>query len=270
MSPGRSVGLEHLSLYAEPVPAFVAAAAAGGADTVCLSVNHPGVIDSQLRPEVLAQLDVSNVSVAMGDGFLLRHGGALGDLERQLDLIVEFGGRMANTCAFEPDENVRRDPRLIQDLLGEFCRSARAADVDVLIEFTPLSHVPTLAAAVELIEQIDEPNLKILVDTLHLARAGEGPADIAKVDPALFAYCQLSDGPGLSRGLTAYMDEAVFDRALPGTGEFPLEQVLAALPPDIVISAEVPLRTLEQSGVSPEERARRALEASRQVLNRAF
>lgn len=267
--PDPPVGLEHLGFHGEPLPVFVAAAAAGGAETICLSVSHPGLRDRRVLDDTLSRLETLNLSVAMGDGFLLQHEEGLAPLERKLEVLREFGSPPANTCAFEPDETVRRDPGRIEDLLGEFCRLARTAQVDVLLEFTPLSHVPSLTAAVELALRLNQPNLRILVDTLHLARAGEGPDELRKVDPQLIGYCQLSDGPRSVESRSAYLDEAVNERAVPGQGELPLEEVLSLLSRDVIVSAEVPLRSLREAGVPPEERARRILEGSRRVLTRA-
>lgn len=265
----RPIGLEHLSLYEDAVPDFVAAAVAGGADSVCLSVNHPGVLDQNARPALLAQIADANLTVSMGDGFLLNAGESLDGLKRHLDLLLELGGPYANACAFEPDATKERNPALIEDQLGEFARLAAAAGVGVLIEFTPLSHVPSLAAAAALLEQIDQPNLKIMVDTLHLARAGEGPADIAEVDPRLFGYCQISDGPEGIKALDEYMAEAIYNRAIPGDGDLPLERIVALLPRDITVSAEVPLQELKEQGVASPERVRRIIAGSRGVVERS-
>ncbi|MBA4024897.1 MAG: hypothetical protein C0482_21280 [Gordonia sp.] len=265
----RPVGLEHLSLYEDAVPDFIAAAVAGGADSVCLSVNHPGVLDDNARPALLAQIADANLTVSMGDGFLLNAGENLDGLKRRLDLLLELGGPYANACAFEPDAAKARNPALIEDQLGEFARLAGDAGVGVLIEFTPLSHVPTLAAAASLLAQIDQPNLKIMVDTLHLARAGEGPEDIAEVDSGLFGYCQISDGASGIRDLDVYMAEAIYNRAIPGDGDLPLERIVALLPSDITVSAEVPSQELKEQGVSSFERVRRIIAGSRGVVERS-
>ncbi|WP_405535877.1 sugar phosphate isomerase/epimerase [Streptomyces sp. NBC_00075] len=265
-----AVGLEHLTFRGEPLPVFAAAAVAGGADSVCMSVNHPGLRDRRELRETLSRLDAAGVPVVMGDGFLVSPKSGPDDLRRRLDVLAELGAPLANTCAFEPDPELRRDPGCVEDVLGEFCQVARTAGVDVSIEFTPLSHVPSLAAAVGLVERLDQPNLRILVDTLHLARAGEGPDDIRRVDRRLFGYCQLSDGPRAS-GISSsdYLDEAMNERVIPGHGEFPLAEVVSLLPGDVVVSAEVPLRGLQRAGVSPDERARRILDGARRVVTRA-
>ncbi|WP_280490039.1 sugar phosphate isomerase/epimerase family protein [Nocardia carnea] len=263
------VGLEHLTLYTEPLSVFVAAAAAGGAETICMSVGHPDVHDRRTLREALMRLDSSDLSIAMGDGFLLNSEAGLDGLERKLEILIDMGATSANTCAFEADPDRRRTPDHIEDLLGEFCRLAHTAGVDVLLEFTPLSHVPSLAAAADLVKRLDQPNLRILVDTLHLARAGEGPDDIGNIDRQLIGYCQISDGPMVSENLSAYMNEAMYERAIPGHGQLPLAEILSLLSRDVIVSAEVPLRSLEQAGVSPAERAERIIDSSRRLLARA-
>ncbi|MBK3571488.1 sugar phosphate isomerase/epimerase [Streptomyces sp. MBT62] len=266
---GPSIGLEHLSLREEPLSVFVAAAAAGGAESICLSVNHPEVRDGKVLRESMSRLDALSIPVTMGDGFILRAGGDLDDLRRRLDILPDMRTRFANTCAYEPDPDAERDPLAVADLLGEFCRIARTAQVEVLLEFTPLSHVPSLSAAVELLKQLDQPNLGILLDTLHLVRAGEGPADLRAIDQQLIRYCQLSDGLLTSGSLSAYLDEANNDRLIPGQGEFPLVDILSLVPREVTISAEVPLQRLQRAGVSPQERARRILDESRRLVAEA-
>ncbi|MEU6200778.1 TIM barrel protein [Streptomyces sp. NPDC047061] len=262
------VGLEHLTVRQDPLRVFVAAAAAGGADSVCVSVRHPDTHDPKVLRETVSRLDALGIPIAMGDGFLISPGAGLDPLRQGLDILADMRAPLANVCAYEPDENAPRDPAAMADLLGEFCRIARTAQVDVLLEFTPLSHVPSLAAAVALVEQLGQPNLRILIDTLHLVRAGEGPADLGGIDRRLIGYCQLSDGALESTGLAAYLEEANNDRTIPGEGEFPLDEILSLIPHDVTVSAEVPLRRLERAGVSPEERARLILEGSRRLMAR--
>jgi hypothetical protein len=60
--------------------------------------------------------------------------------------------------------------------------------------------------------------------------------------------------------------EALNERMIPGTGEFPLHEFVAVLPPHLPIGIEVPLKSLKDKGVVPLERARLAVEASRQIL----
>jgi hypothetical protein len=62
------------------------------------------------------------------------------------------------------------------------------------------------------------------------------------------------------------MEEAMFERMVPGEGELPLRELLSALPKDIVIELEVPRRSLALAGVSPADRLRPCVEAARRLL----
>jgi hypothetical protein len=62
------------------------------------------------------------------------------------------------------------------------------------------------------------------------------------------------------------MDEATFDRMAPGEGELPLRSHLAVLPSNVVLSLEVPSRTLEKAGLSVRQRLERYVSAARAML----
>ena len=73
------------------------------------------------------------------------------------------------------------------------------------------------------------------------------------------------DVPLVSRH-TVYTDEACFDRLAPGEGELPLGDLIAALPRDIHLGLEVPMRAKAEAGIGPVGRLRPALEAMRMLV----
>ena len=89
---------------------------------------------------------------------------------------------------------------------------------------------------------------------------------LAAVDPAHIGYAQLNDTT-LQPRLQNYMEEAMFERMVPGEGELPLHELLSALPADIVIEIEVPRRSLALDGVSPIDRMRPCVDAARRLLS---
>jgi sugar phosphate isomerase/epimerase len=108
---------------------------------------------------------------------------------------------------------------------------------------------------------------RLLIDTMHFIRSGSGAGDIAALDPNLIGYVQLCDVPLVSKHATC-MEEALYERMVPGTGELPLLDILAALPPQLVLGIEVPQRSLADAGVGPYERVARCIEATRNLLDR--
>jgi len=88
--------------------------------------------------------------------------------------------------------------------------------------------------------------------------------DIFNIDPSLIGYAQLCDVPMISKGGT-YMEEAMFGRMVPGTGELPLREWIAALPADLEIGLEVPMIDELQAGLSPRDHAARVITAAREL-----
>ena len=78
-------------------------------------------------------------------------------------------------------------------------------------------------------------------------------------------YIQLCDAPR-QHVIPDYMEEAVYQRAVPGDGELPLQAILAALPRDRVIGLEIPLRAEALGGVDDAARMRRCIDAARTIL----
>ncbi|MCK9896156.1 hypothetical protein [Frankia sp. AgB32] len=77
----------------------------------------------------------------------------------------------------------------------------------------------------------------------------------------LLAHVQLSDNTIHQRG-AVYRDESS-DRMAPGDGELPLREIIAALPADVPVGLEVPMRTRADAGEPTEDRARRCVQGAR-------
>jgi sugar phosphate isomerase/epimerase len=145
------------------------------------------------------------------------------------------------------------------------CERAQPYGLRPVLEFMVFTAVKTATQALAIVERAGHPAGGVLVDPLHLARAGGSPAEVAALvaaHPARFPYMQLCDAP-LAAPDDLYR-EAVEDRLPAGEGELPLDQLLAAMPPGVPLSVETPVRAL--AGLDPAERARRALAATRRLL----
>ncbi|MER5756120.1 hypothetical protein [Streptomyces sp. NPDC002088] len=80
----------------------------------------------------------------------------------------------------------------------------------------------------------------------------------------MIGYVQLSDNTIRQRS-SVYREDSV-NRMVPGEGEFPLAEILAALPPDVVIGLEVPMLSRAEAGEQTEDRARRCVRGARDLL----
>jgi sugar phosphate isomerase/epimerase len=125
------------------------------------------------------------------------------------------------------------------DAIGKVSRLAAGHGVTLVLEFVPDSGIPTIHDAQEIAAACGETNCKILLDTWHLARGGHGAGDVAALPAGAIGAIQLSDRIEPPPG-SAYVP--MTGRLLPGEGELPLGEIVAAAltnSPDVTIEVEV-------------------------------
>jgi sugar phosphate isomerase/epimerase len=214
--------------------------------------------DAALRRRMIAAMDDSGVSVFLGDGLVVYPDLDVREYERQLDVMAELGTSQVNTVSFDPD--------LARSLDGfaQIADMAAARGLSTTLEFAPSLTIKTLDAALDAVRQVGRPDFGLLIDTMHLIRAGNTAADLAAVDPSLIRHVQLSDNTIRQRG--AVYREDTIDRMVPGAGELPLGDILAAVPDDVPIGLEVPMLSRALAGESTEDSARLCVEGARALL----
>lgn len=215
--------------------------------------------DAALRKDLLAAMGDHGVEISLGDGFLVLPGAEADAFTEDLDVLAELGVPRINVVSLDPDL-----PRTF-DQFAALTELAAQRKIQTVVEPVPGLTVGDLATALAAKEHVGRPEFGLLIDTMHLVRSGSGPDDLAAVDPESIGYAQLNDTT-LQPRADNYMEEAMFERMVPGEGELPLRDILSALPADIVIEIEVPRRSLALAGVSPIDRLRPCVEAARRLL----
>ena len=216
--------------------------------------------DAALRRDVLAAINHRGVTISLGDGFLVLPGADIRTFTADLDVLAELGVPRINVVSLDPDLGHTFDQFAILTEL------AAQRGVETVVEPVPGLTVGDLPTALAAREHVGRSDFRVLVDTMHLVRSGSGAADVVAIDPDCIGYAQLNDTT-LRPRIDNYMEEAMFERMVPGEGELPLHDILSALPPDIVIELEVPRRSLALAGVSPIDRLRPCVEAARRLLS---
>jgi sugar phosphate isomerase/epimerase len=141
--------------------------------------------------------------------------------------------------------------------------------IRLVLEFLPALGVRSLREADAIVDAVGDPRVGVLIDSLHLSRAGESPADAAAVvarDPARLPYVQLADAPAAPPATdpASLIDEALHGRLLPGDGGLPLRALLDAVP-GVPVSVELRSRALMTGFPDPVERAAAVLAATRRL-----
>ncbi len=246
------IGCSHLSFFTQAV------------DFPGMPPHPPSLFDdARLRKDVLAALDDHGLSIALidGFGFASAEGSKATALRAQLDIICELGVPRVNTSStLEWGATI--------DKVGTLAALTAEYGLMLTIEAIPTYTIGDLPSALAVLNEVNNPNLKLLIDTMHIARTG-GAQLLTEIDPALIGYVQICDGPAGMPSGEVYFDQALHQRQVPGDGELPLVEMMACIPADIVASMEVPLRSLRAAGVSNAERARLSAVGSLKVLEAA-
>ena len=217
------------------------------------------VEDAALRRETKAALKANDISISLGEGLVV-----LPNLDTQtayaaaLDAFAEIGIPRLNLCAMEPDRARAFDE------MAKLAEMAAARGMVCVVEYAPVFAAKDLAAGLAALRHIGRDDCKILVDTMHAGRTGTSLAELSAIGDKI-GYIQLCDAPRVPV-IPNYIEEAMFQRRVPGGGEMPLLALLTALPRNLVIGLEVPLRDQAEAGVTAKDRMRRCVAAARALL----
>jgi sugar phosphate isomerase/epimerase len=264
------LGIEQLSVFGLPPVDFVNLAADLGCN--CISAGLTGLDynphgypsfslreDTAMRRELTAAMRDRGVAISLGEGCIIRPNSDIRAAAADMDVMQELGVERLNTVSMDPDL-----ARTL-DQLAMFAQMAAERGMVSTIELCPALTINNLDSAVAAVRHVGRPDFNLLLDTMHLGRSGATAAQIAAIDPAMIDYVQLCDAPR-SPSEPNYLKEATFERMVPGEGEMPLRDYLAALPRSVTISVEVPLRSQAEAGIEPMIRLRRCVDAARRLL----
>ncbi len=262
-----TLSLDHLTVFDTSPPELIDIAAWLGVPLVSLFTQLPlqadlPIVTQANKAETLARMRDTGVKLGNMECFNLTPEVVAESFRPAVELGAELGATsLVAINAWDPERNRALDN------FARLCRIAAEYGIRTNVEFISMGKVRTLADAIAFVTDSGEPNVGITVDFLHLIRTGGSAADIRAMDPRLIGYVQVCDGL-LEMPQDQWNDEGFEQRQMPGEGEFPLAELMAAIPPGITIAAEVPHRALRLAGVSPAERARRAVEGTRRFLGR--
>jgi sugar phosphate isomerase/epimerase len=209
-------------------------------------------------PEVAAALRQAGVTLCNLEVFPLDGDPDWSGFERSLAVGRALGATRATVHIHDVDD------AQAARLLARFCDMAAGFGIVPGLEFNGFSAVRTLEQAAAIVAAAERENAALVCDMLHLVRNGCDVAGIAAARDRI-GYLQICDGP-LQRNESEVWHEAIRERGVPGTGQFPIAEALALLRPDTVIDVEVPQHAARKAGEPPIDRARRAVQAARAMV----
>lgn len=280
MSAAPMVGIGHLTMLDVAPPDWVSLAADTGFDAVGIRAFAAGSaeepwpmsVGSAMLRETRRRLDDTGVRVLDVEIVKLAPDTDPTAYDALFETGAELGAGFVNVMADDPElDRIRENFAVIAE-------RARPYGLRPVIEPMAYMRVRSLADAVYVARGTGGG---VTIDPLHLRRFGATLDEVRAVDRDLLLYYQLCDAPlegpsglprpeSLPRGQTV---EGVGDaqlearavRLLPGEGELPLEEIVAAMPDDIPVSVETPNLALRDE-LGAHEFARRARAAVDNLL----
>jgi len=266
------LGIEYISVFGLPPVQFVELAADLGCRYITSSLRRSGAYnphaypifclreDAALRREMIAVMRERGVSLSLGEGIgILENVDVRNAYPADLGLMAELGIPRINVVSLDPHLGRTFDQ------LGLLAEMAANIGIETMVEFVPIFTISDLATAVAAVKHVGRPDCRIMFDTMHFGRSAAPISDLADVDPQFIGYVQLCDARRIPV-IQDYLEEAMYERMVPGEGELPLLDMLKVLPRDRVIGLEVPLRREAEAGAGPHERLGRCVEAARNLL----
>jgi sugar phosphate isomerase/epimerase len=218
--------------------------------------------DTPMVRELRAALRDTGVAVLDVEILRLKPDTVVADFAALLDTAAALGARCLLVAGNDPDE------ARLTERFAELADRAAPLQLTPCIEAMPWTDVRDMLQTARIVETAGRANAGVLIDAIHFDRGGNHPAQIAGVPPHRLPYAQLCDAPAeRPSDLATLLHQARAERLPPGEGGLDLAGLLHALPPDLPLSLEVPMRTLA-ARVPAVERARRLRETTLRWLAR--
>jgi sugar phosphate isomerase/epimerase len=246
--PRRPLSLASLNALHVPPPDLVRYAAAAGFDLVGALRLVPAsdgtgadlVSDVVLRRATAQALADTGLGVLDVEVFRVRPGSTAAGAEPLLAIGAELGARFLLTAVEDPEPDRRAA------VFADLSALANGYGLRCMVEPMVFSALRTPADALALVESAGADDAGVLIDTLHLARAGGAPGDLDALGGARLPYVQLCDAASAEpagadqAALRRAVQEAVAHRLPPGEGVLPLADVLRRISPHAPVSVEAP------------------------------
>ncbi|MBW5433695.1 sugar phosphate isomerase/epimerase [Bradyrhizobium canariense] len=229
---------------------FIESAASGGFGAVGLllmsATAHPLQHEVVGRPEVVRKvksaLKSHNMRIFDVEAFILSPASDFEKFRPALEVGAELGATHISSIGTEVIGNsAYLEPTQRIDLFGRLCDEAARFGLHVGVEFMLYRDIATWKDALDLVEAAGRSNAGLIIDTLHLYRAGGTPQDVAGISANRIAYAQLSDAIQISPELKDLPTEARGSRLHLGTGSMPLHELVDALPKATQLVIETPI-----------------------------
>lgn len=240
----RPLSLAHLTFIDLP-PALIQLAAEAGFASVGLRLvavtpttpGYPLTQDAVMMRETLSAMHDTGVTVNDIEFLRLTPEFNVATFTPFLEAGAKLGAKHIVTAPYDPD--IAR----LTDNLAVLADRAAGFGLTPVLEFFPWTNVPSFNAALDIVTKTGNPEIGILLDTLHFNRSGSALEDISNADPRRLPFFHLCDAKVQHSYTEAELLHTAREaRLIPGEGQIPLADILARLPKNCPVALEIPMR----------------------------
>lgn len=264
-----TLGFLTIGAQAAPMDVIAAASETGfGAAGLRVSGRMPGDAwpsvdgDPDAFRKIRASAAELDVRISSISGYYITPQTTHEHLMKNLEAARALGAPLIAQGCFEGDA------ARVTGLLRDYAKAAADAGLRIALEFMPMSELKNLAQAQEAITRSGASNVGLLIDSLHLARSGDGAKIVAALAPSSIYLTQLCDGPAALAADNTLFDEAMKGRMYLGDGGLDLAALVRSLSPEAEIELETPV--VSDASLPPSQRARNAADKAAAFFDRHF
>jgi len=259
----RPLSLDCLTILEAPAADMIRIAADAGYSMVSVWVQAPilpgGVLAApSMTADIQRAVRETGVTVGNLEVFNLNVAEPIAAYKSAL----EFGARLGASTATAINYGAPRPD--IADRFAEFYALAASFGLRGLVEPISMGLTRTIKDGIDLIQAAGVDS-GVVLDCVHLMRTGSCVRDIEAADPRRIAYVQICDGM-LNLPPELFGLEGTTERLYPGEGDFPLLDILRAVPATATLALEAPSLSRRERGESLLQRAQAAIMATRRAL----
>lgn len=225
-------------------------------------IGYPLMDDPALLRETLDRMDGTGIQVADLEIIRLTESFDARDYLAFFEVGQKLGA--ANILVAGNDANEAR----ATESFGRLCEACQPYGLTADIEFMPWLPVDRISTARRIVEAAGQSNGGVLVDPLHFARSASTLDELAALPKSMIHYAQICDAPaGIPSEMPEIIHAARCARLPAGEGGIDLKAIFERIPPETLISVEVPNEVL-RADMSAEAWAAHCLRTSKQLLDR--
>jgi sugar phosphate isomerase/epimerase len=265
----KTYSLSHLTLLDCSIAELAFIAARSGYNAISPRLHNMGVdgeclfppLDKSMLAAARNAIAVTGMQVHDIELARITDDTPISAYEPAMEIGAELGARKMIASIWTSHTSSNRQV----ELFIELCQLAKQYNIDMALEYPTISSVSSLAQAREIVDQAQQDNAEILIDTMYIKLSHTRLDELEAIPHEQISFIQIADvQPSIPDTREGIIQLVRNGRLYPGEGSVDFTNIMSRLPP-VDIAIELPNRArIRELGL--EGHARKALQCTKQIL----